>query len=86
MIHRSSLFALRFFAVIGMFGQVPASNGGGHGMDGDGSVNVEGELKQWHKVTLTLSGPHAAERDTGPNPFMDYRFTVTFSHESREPT
>lgn len=40
-------------------------------MDGDGSVNVEGELKQWHKVTLTLSGPHAAERDTGPNPFMD---------------
>jgi hypothetical protein len=30
---------------------------------GDGSVSISGELKQWHKVTLTLDGPFAHERD-----------------------
>ena len=24
------------------------------GRDGDGSVKVDGELKQWHKVTLSM--------------------------------
>lgn len=33
------------------------------------SVAITGELKQWHKVTLTLDGPFAKERDTEPNPF-----------------
>jgi len=27
---------------------------------------VSGELKQWHKVTLTLDGPQAKETDTDP--------------------
>ncbi len=31
--------------------------------DGKGTVAVSGELKQWHKVTLTLDGPFAHERD-----------------------
>jgi hypothetical protein len=53
--------------------------------DGDGSVRIEGELKQWHKVTLTLDGPFAHERDTEPNPFTDYRLTVEFVHESGSP-
>ena len=53
--------------------------------DGDGSVKVEGELKQWHKVTLTLDGPFAHERDHGPNPFADCRMTVGFRHESGSP-
>ncbi len=53
---------------------------------GDGSVKIEGELKQWHKVTLALAGPYARERDTRPNPFTDYRFTVTFTHESGNPS
>ena len=52
---------------------------------GDGSAAVTGELKQWHKVTLTLDGPFADELDTDPNPFTDYRMTVTFGHESGSP-
>ena len=47
--------------------------------------SVSGELKQWHKVTLTLDGPFARERDTRPNPFVDYRLTVRFEHESGSP-
>ncbi len=43
--------------------------------DGDGSVAISGELKQWHKVTLTLDGPFAHEKDNKPNPFTDYRLT-----------
>jgi hypothetical protein len=50
--------------------------------DGTGKVAITGELKQWHKVTLTLDGPFAHERDTQPNPFTDYAFNVTFTHES----
>jgi len=48
------------------------------GDDGDGSVSVSGELKQWHKVNLDLSGPWASEGGD-PNPTLDYRMTVTFS-------
>ena len=39
--------------------------------DGNGTVAISGELKQWHKVTLTLDGPFAHERDNAPNPFTD---------------
>jgi hypothetical protein len=46
---------------------------------------VSGELRQWHKVTLTLDGPEAGESSASPNPFMDYRLTVTFAHESGTP-
>jgi hypothetical protein len=53
--------------------------------DGDGSVAIDGELKTWHKVTLTLDGPYATETDGAPNPFTDYRLTVVFRHESGEP-
>ncbi len=49
--------------------------------DGDGSVEVEGELKTWHKITLNLNGPFAHEKDNVPNPFTDYRMTVTFTHD-----
>lgn len=47
---------------------------------GDGSIHVSGELKLWHKITLTLDGPYAHEQDNDPNPFTDYRMTVTFTH------
>ncbi len=50
-----------------------------------GEPAVTGELKQWHKVTLTLDGPPARETDTELNPFTDYRMTVTFEHESGSP-
>jgi hypothetical protein len=48
-------------------------------------VSIAGELRQWHKVTLTLNGPQADELSTAPNPFMDYRMMVTFVHESGTP-
>jgi hypothetical protein len=46
---------------------------------------IIGELKQWHKITLTVEGPQADEKDTEPNPFTDYRMDVTFTHESGAP-
>ncbi len=49
------------------------------------SVTLTGELKQWHKVTLTLDGLFARESDTEPNPFTDLAFAVTFTHESGAP-
>lgn len=53
---------------------------------GNGTALVTGELKQWHKVTLELAGPFAAETDTAPNPFTDYRLDVTFTHASGKPS
>lgn len=47
--------------------------------DGDGSIGIKGELKQWHKVTLDLAGPESSEEAT-PNPFTDYRMSVSFRH------
>jgi len=41
------------------------------------NCEVTGELKKWHKVTLTFTGPETGE-NAQPNPFLDYRLTVTF--------
>ena len=41
---------------------------------------MTGELKTWHKVTLTVDGPYAHEQDNQPNPFTDFRMKVKFSH------
>jgi hypothetical protein len=78
-------------------------------------ATVSGELRQWHKVTLTMDGPRASQYgqtllvvdqasetlaldvrpNAGPpgrlgfmhpNPFLDYRLTVTFTHESGVPS
>ena len=54
--------------------------------DGSGTVVISGELKEWHKVTLTLDGPYAHELDNEPNPFTDCNLTVTFTHESGAPS
>jgi hypothetical protein len=53
--------------------------------DGGGTATISGELKQWHKVTLTLDGPFAHERDMQPNPYTDLAFNVIFTHESGAP-
>jgi len=53
--------------------------------NGNGAVDISGELKQWHKVTLTLDGPFAHERDNAPNPFTDLNLSVIFTHESGSP-
>ncbi len=50
------------------------------GADGNGSVEVSGDLKVWHRTTLTLDGPYAHEQDNAPNPFTDHRMSVEFKH------
>ncbi len=54
--------------------------------DGDGSISITGELKRWHKVTLTLDGPFVHELDKDPNAFTDYNMMVNFKHESGMPS
>jgi len=44
------------------------------------AAKVSGELKKWHKVTITFDGPQTSET-ADPNPFMDYRLNVTFTHQ-----
>ncbi|KPK69382.1 MAG: hypothetical protein AMJ84_09630, partial [Acidithiobacillales bacterium SM23_46] len=48
---------------------------------GTGGV-VSGELKKWHKVTITFDGPETSET-ADPNPFRDYRLNVTFANGAR---
>ncbi|MEZ4827017.1 MAG: DUF5060 domain-containing protein [Bacteroidia bacterium] len=43
---------------------------------------ITGQLKTWHKITLTFDGPTASETGT-PNPFTDYRLRVTFTNGIR---
>jgi hypothetical protein len=43
-----------------------------------GQARVSGELKVWHKVTITFDGPPSGE-EANPNPFRDYRLNVTFT-------
>jgi hypothetical protein len=46
---------------------------------GTGSAAITGELRKWHKVTLSFTGPSTSETAT-PNPFTDYRLNITFTH------
>lgn len=48
-------------------------------------VEISGELKQWHKVTLNVTGPFAKEDDSELNPFVDYQMDVAFTHDSGSP-
>ncbi|QJE98854.1 DUF7594 domain-containing protein [Luteolibacter luteus] len=43
------------------------------------AASISGELKKWHKVTLSFTGPNTSESAT-PNPFTNYRLNVRFSH------
>jgi len=43
------------------------------------SISIDGELKKWHKVTLTFDGPMTSEADRF-NPYLHYRLDVTFRH------
>ncbi|MEM0992412.1 MAG: DUF5060 domain-containing protein, partial [Bacteroidota bacterium] len=44
----------------------------------DTPPKITGELKKWHKVTLTFEGPETAENHTY-NPFLNYRLNVLFT-------
>jgi hypothetical protein len=49
--------------------------------EASGQAVVTGELRKWHKVTLTFTGPNTSETAT-PNPFRNYRLNVTFTAPS----
>jgi hypothetical protein len=40
---------------------------------------VSGDLRQWHRVSLTFEGPATSET-ADPNPFRHYRLDVVFTH------
>ena len=44
-------------------------------------ATLSGELRQWHKATLTFAGPSTSET-AATNPFLDYRLNVTFTQDS----
>lgn len=41
--------------------------------------SINGELRVWHPLTFSFTGPSASETDDGPNPFLDYRLKVAFA-------
>lgn len=43
---------------------------------------ITGDLKVWHKITLTFEGPETSETAI-PNPFTDYKLEVTFSNKNK---
>lgn len=52
------------------------------GTSAPSATRISGELKTWHKVTLTFDGPEVSEEDE-QNPFTDYRLNVTFSKDNK---
>ncbi len=49
------------------------------GGGGGAATQITGELRKWHKVTLTFDGPNTSE-SANPNPFTNYRLLVTFTN------
>jgi len=52
---------------------------------GEDAVRIDGDLKCWHPLSLSMIGPQANEADAIPNPFIDYSMVVRFRHESGTP-
>jgi hypothetical protein len=50
---------------------------------GTNDLQVQGESRVWHALTLTVWGPEAEERGD-VNPFRDFRVTATFTHGDTE--
>jgi len=44
-------------------------------------VRIQGDLQAGHPVTVTVTGPECSE-EGNPNPFLDYRMEVEFTHQS----
>lgn len=47
----------------------------------DDAVDLQGELRTWHKITLVMQGPSTSEQDVF-NPFRNYRVNVRFTHDA----
>jgi hypothetical protein len=45
----------------------------------DGDAQVRGELIVWHPVEVGFQGPSTDENANDPNPFLDYRLSVTWT-------
>ena len=54
-------------------------------IENESKAEISGELKKWHKITLTFDGPETSEMEK-LNPFMNYRFDVFFTHKESEKT
>ena len=50
--------------------------------DSTNPIQLNGELKKWHKITLTFDGPDTGEM-ASDNPFLHYRLDVTFTHQDQ---
>lgn len=48
-------------------------------LDTNSVGSISGELKKWHKVSVTFTGPLTSETNAN-NPFRNYRLNVTFTH------
>ncbi len=46
------------------------------------SPMISGEMKKWHKITITFDGPDTSE-DAAVNPFLNYRLNVTFKNTDK---
>lgn len=47
----------------------------------DETVEISGDLRQWHRVTLSFNGPETSETADN-NPFLNYRLETTFTGPS----
>jgi hypothetical protein len=45
------------------------------------SGTVSGPLKRWQPLTIDFAGPSSTQTSTSPNPFLDYRLQVLFTHQ-----
>jgi len=71
--HKSILF----FAIGLILGAISGSYGASKEAD------ICGELKKWHTITITFTGPDTNE-EAEPNPFLDYRLNVTFTKGKKQ--
>ncbi|MEM6802534.1 MAG: DUF5060 domain-containing protein [Bacteroidota bacterium] len=49
------------------------------------SQTLDGELRRWHKISITFDGPNTSEA-ANPNPFTDYSLEVSFTHTATNAT
>ena len=49
------------------------------------AIQVKGELKLWHKITLEITGPETSEW-AKENPFLDYKLEATFTNGNKSYT
>ena len=49
------------------------------------NLKIEGELRQWHKITLVFNGPETSEW-AKENPFLDYKLEATFTNGNKSYT